>query len=65
MEQLNGVFYRARGCATTNCVEVAQLAGGAVQVRDSKGTGSVQSYSGPEWAEFVKGVKAGEFDPQD
>ena len=60
-----GVFYKARGCATTDCVEVAHLGGGAVQVRDSKDpAGPVHQFDGDEWAAFVAGVKNGEFDPQ-
>ncbi|NUT32030.1 MAG: DUF397 domain-containing protein [Hamadaea sp.] len=45
-----------------NCVEVAVLADG-VAVRDSKNRdGDVLRFTGEEWAAFVAGAKAGEFD---
>lgn len=46
-----------------NCVEVAFLAGGATAVRDSKHpTGPALIFTPQEWAAFLDGVKAGEFD---
>lgn len=43
------------------CVEVQQL-GGDYWVRDSKNPVSVLKFTAGEWAAFVAGVKAGEFD---
>jgi transcriptional regulator with XRE-family HTH domain len=48
-----------------SCVEVAPLPDGRVAVRDTKDrTRPAQLYSAAEWAAFVAGVKAGEFDPR-
>lgn len=45
-----------------NCVEVAAVRRG-VSVRDSKDPeGASLTFSASEWAAFVAGVKAGEFD---
>ncbi|MEU1597273.1 DUF397 domain-containing protein [Streptomyces sp. NPDC005708] len=46
------------------CVEVAVTADGGRAVRDSKdqGKGPIHRYTHAEWAAFVAGVKAGEFD---
>lgn len=45
-----------------NCVEVADIPGGRV-LRDSKNpTGPVLAFDDAEWAAFVAGAKAGEFD---
>ena len=47
----------------SNCVEVAPLADGGRAVRDSKNPrGDVLRFTAGEWAAFVKGVHAGEFD---
>jgi hypothetical protein len=44
-------------------VEVALLADGEVALRDSRDPdGQVHVYTPAEWAAFVKGVHAGEFD---
>jgi hypothetical protein len=47
-----------------NCVESAALPGGGRAVRDSKdrGRGPVLRFTRDEWAAFLAGVKAGEFD---
>lgn len=46
-----------------NCVEMASLPGGGVAVRDSKDLhGPVLRYTAQEWAAFLDGAKAGEFD---
>lgn len=49
-----------------NCVAVGRLADGSVAVRHSKGSQDVEPviFNRAEWDAFVKGVKAGEFDPQ-
>ncbi|KOG88458.1 DUF397 domain-containing protein [Streptomyces varsoviensis] len=47
----------------TDCVEVARTADGGRAVRDSKNRdGGTQFYTPTEWAAFLDGVKAGEFD---
>ncbi|MGH3574216.1 MAG: DUF397 domain-containing protein [Pseudonocardiaceae bacterium] len=52
----------SRSGAGNNCVEVADLDGGRA-VRDSKHpTGPALWFTGPEWAAFTAGVRAGEFD---
>ncbi len=52
-------------CTMGGCVEVGQLPGGAVAVRDSKDPERRTSlvFTGDEWTAFLAGVKAGEFDP--
>jgi hypothetical protein len=45
------------------CVEVADLGGGHVGVRNSKNpSGAVLRFTPDEWAAFTAGAKAGEFD---
>lgn len=45
------------------CVEVARTADGGRAVRDSKNPDAgIQFYTLGEWAAFISGVKAGEFD---
>jgi hypothetical protein len=48
----------------SNCVEVARAPDGSVFVRDSKdgGTGPVLRFTRQEWAAFLEGAMAGEFD---
>jgi hypothetical protein len=49
--------------ANGNCVEVADLPGGHVGVRDSKDPhGLVLRFTPGEWQAFVGGVRSGEFD---
>ena len=51
-----------RSGAAGHCVEVAN-APATVLVRDSKDvTGPVLSFRGHDWAGFIAGVRAGEFD---
>lgn len=46
-----------------SCVEVAQLPGGAIAVRNSRHpSGPALIYTGAEIAAFLAGVKDGEFD---
>jgi hypothetical protein len=45
------------------CVEVAFLPGGGVAVRDTKDRSlGAHRFTAREWAAFVAGVRAGEFD---
>jgi Domain of unknown function (DUF397) len=49
--------------ANGNCVEVAQLPGGDIGVRDSKhGEGTMLRFTPGEWHAFLGGVRNGEFD---
>ena len=49
--------------ANGNCVEVADLPGGHVGVRDSKNPGGqVLRFTPGEWQAFIGGVRNGEFD---
>jgi Domain of unknown function (DUF397) len=52
-------------CSLGDCVEVGQLPDGAVTVRDTKDSErrAALTFTRDEWAAFVQGVKAGEFDP--
>jgi len=53
----------SRACSNSACVQVAHLPGGLVAIRDSKDTGKpAHVFDSEEWAAFVSGVKAGEFD---
>jgi hypothetical protein len=53
----------SRACNASACVEVAHLPGGLVAIRDSKDTRkAAHIFDSEEWAAFVSGVKAGEFD---
>jgi hypothetical protein len=52
------------GGSSQECVEVATLVNGGVAVRDSKDpSGPVLLFTQPEWIAFVRGVRAGEFEP--
>jgi hypothetical protein len=53
----------SRACNNSACVQVAHLPGGRVAVRDSKDTAKpAHIFDGEEWAAFLTGVRAGEFD---
>ena len=50
-------------CNFGNCVEVGRTDDGAVLVRDTKDRAQqALAFTDEEWAAFVAGVKAGEFD---
>jgi hypothetical protein len=57
-------WYKSSFCGNGACVEVARV-GDEFLVRDSKGGegGNFLTFDRNEWAEFVNGVRAGEFDP--
>jgi uncharacterized protein DUF397 len=61
--ELAGPYRTSSFCGGGNCVEIAPLANGDVTMRDSKDT-SLPShrFTAQEWLDFVRGVKAGEFD---
>ena len=49
--------------ANGNCVEVAELSGGSVGIRDSRNPGGpVLRFTSDEWHAFLGGVRNGEFD---
>ncbi len=49
--------------ANGNCVEVADLTGGAIGVRNSRdAAGAVLRFTPDEWHAFLGGVRNGEFD---
>jgi hypothetical protein len=49
--------------ANGNCVEVADLSGGEIGVRNSRDAeGSVLRFTPDEWHAFIGGVRNGEFD---
>ena len=53
----------SRSNGQMNCVEVADLDGGARAVRDSKNSaGPALTFTAAEWTAFTTGVRAGEFD---
>jgi hypothetical protein len=57
-------FHKSTFSEQGTCVEVGRT-GGVIQVRDTKApNGSALSFSAQEWAAFVAGVKAGEFDDE-
>jgi len=57
------VWRRSTRCSTNECVEVAELPGGGVAVRDSKqpSSGPVLKFSAQEWQAFISSVCAREF----
>ncbi|MGQ0718577.1 MAG: DUF397 domain-containing protein [Pseudonocardiales bacterium] len=56
------VYRTSSRCATGGCVEVAPLPDGGAVVRDTKDRTRELTFNGQEWADFVSGVKDGEFD---
>jgi Domain of unknown function (DUF397) len=53
----------ARSNSSGNCVQLAQLDGGQVGVRDSKDPdGPALIFSGAEAAEWIRGLKSGRYD---
>lgn len=56
-------FRRSSRCSAGGCVEVALLPDGDAAVRDSKDrTRQPLTFERQEWADFISGVKNGEFD---
>jgi hypothetical protein len=49
-------------CDSGDCLELTTTETG-VAIRDSKHPAEVLSFSSAEWADFLTGVKAGEFNP--
>jgi hypothetical protein len=60
----NAEWITSRFCNNSACVQVAHLPGGMVAIRDSKDTARpAHVFDRTEWAAFIDGVKAGDFDP--
>lgn len=60
---VEAAFRESSYCKKANCVEIAWADVGEVLVRDSKNPDAVVlRFTAAEWAAFVRGVKAGEFD---
>ena len=56
-------WFKARACSASGCVEVAQLPGGLVALRDSKDVAKAPHvFDRAEWGTFLTGVRNGEFD---
>jgi hypothetical protein len=54
----------SRACNNSACVQVAYLSDGLVALRDSKNIAKqAHVFDSQEWAAFIAGVKAGDFDP--
>jgi hypothetical protein len=52
----------SRSFSNSNCVEIANLPGGGVAVRDSKDpAGPMLQCTADEWLAFAAGVRDGEF----
>lgn len=50
-------------CNNGSCVAVADLSDGQVAITDTKvSDGPILTFTPTEWDDFIKGVKAGEFD---
>lgn len=59
----NAAWITSRACNNSACVQIAHLPGGMVALRDSKDTAKpAHFFDSEEWAAFVIGVKAGDFD---
>ena len=59
----NAAWISSRFCSASACVQVAHLPGGRVAIRDSKNTaGPAYVFDREEWAAFITGVRAGDFD---
>lgn len=57
-------WIKSTSCEASGCVEVAPVGtiNPTVGVRNSHVPGEVVWFTIPEWAAFLEGVKAGEFD---
>jgi hypothetical protein len=54
---------RAKACSANSCIEVLQWPDGVVAIRNSRSLLRTSIFnSADEWAAFVAGVRAGDFD---
>jgi hypothetical protein len=59
MDSITWIKSSYSGGTGDNCVEVAELPGGGIAVRDSKNAnGPVLGFSAGEWGAFVRTMKA-------
>lgn len=60
---LEAVWRKATASGAGDCVEVAKVGRDEVLIRNSFAPdGAVLAFNGAEWAAFLDGVRAGEFD---
>ena len=55
------VWVKSARCESSHCVETAKL-DGAMAMRNSTAPTTTLTFPAPDWAAFVAGVRAGEFD---
>ncbi|MDE1675461.1 DUF397 domain-containing protein [Nocardia gipuzkoensis] len=56
------LWHTASMCSPDGCVEIAQVPGGRVAVRDSTDRGGPMLVFGPkQWDNFLAGARSGEF----
>jgi hypothetical protein len=61
-ESVGVQWRRASKCSESNCVEIANFAGGFA-IRDStEPDKAILWFPAPQWQEFVRAIRAGEFD---
>ena len=61
----NDGWQKSSFCSTQSCIEVYFYGDGVVGVRNQKNSHDFATLSSrEEWAAFIAGVKAGEFDPK-
>ena len=61
MGELGREWRRSSACGGSGCVDVS-VSGDVVSVRATATPGVVVLFTRREWADFIAGVKAGEFD---
>jgi len=61
--KISGWMKSSMSFANGNCVEVADLPGGQIGIRNSRdAAGPVLAFTPDEWQAFLIGVRRGEFD---
>ena len=55
------VWLRSRFCESSACLEVADIADSSIGIRDSLNPDSVLVVSKRDWAVFIAGARAGDF----
>jgi hypothetical protein len=60
---MGAVWFTAPGSSTKDRIEIAELGGGAIALRNpADPVGAIQRYTAEEWQAFLRGVQDGEFD---